>query len=184
MSVPWHPVYPLHEACFHLSAFPLGRSLHIPFLLSPRSSWLPDSIPSFAPLLQSHATLSSPSRVIITASVAGIGVGSLGESATFGYSASKAAAIHLARNLAVDLGPRHIITNAIAPGFFPTKMANGLMELQGGAEKLAAEVPDGRLGEPEDIAGLVVFLASRASKHVNGACITVDGGSVWGRTKL
>ncbi|MCJ1394097.1 hypothetical protein MMC18_006975 [Xylographa bjoerkii] len=138
----------------------------------------------FAPLLESHATLSSPSRVIITASIAGIGVGSLGESATFGYSASKAAAIHLARNLAVDLGPRHIITNAIAPGFFPSKMANGLMELQGGAEKLAAEVPDGRLGEPEDIAGLVVFLASRASKHVNGACITVDGGSVWGRTKL
>ena len=184
MSVPWHPFYPHLETCLicHRSPF-TARHTFIAHLL-PYLLGLLIPHPRFAPLLQSQATLSSPSRVIITASVAGIGVGSLGESATFGYSASKAAAIHLARNLAVDLGPRHIITNAIAPGFFPSKMANGLMELQGGAEKLAAEVPDGRLGEPEDIAGLVVFLASRASKHVNGACITVDGGSVWGRTKL
>ncbi|MCJ1413163.1 hypothetical protein MMC19_007267 [Ptychographa xylographoides] len=138
----------------------------------------------FAPLLQKQASLRDPSRVIITASVAGIGVGSLGDQATFGYSASKAAAIHLTKNLAVDLGPRHILTNAIAPGFFPSKMANGLMEMQGGAERLAAEVPDGRLGEPEDIAGVVCFLASRAAGHVNGAVITIDGGSVWGRTKL
>jgi NAD(P)-dependent dehydrogenase (short-subunit alcohol dehydrogenase family) len=122
--------------------------------------------------------------VIITASVAGLAVGSLGNNATFGYSASKAAAIHLGRNLAVELGPRHIRVNSIAPGFFPSKMANGLMETYGGPAVLAAAVPDGRLGEPEDIAGLVVFLSGRASSHINGACISVDGGSLWARSSL
>jgi NAD(P)-dependent dehydrogenase (short-subunit alcohol dehydrogenase family) len=72
---------------------------------------------SFAPLLQKKGTIEDPSRVIITASVAGIGVGTLGKNATFGYSASKAAVIHLTKNLAVELGPRHILVNAIAPGF-------------------------------------------------------------------
>lgn len=119
--------------------------------------------------------------MIITASVAGIGIGSLGAHATFGYSASKAAAIHLSRNLAVELGPRHVRVNAIAPGFFPSKMASGLIGLTGGEEALAKKNPAGRLGKPEDIAGLVVFLGSRASSHINGATITVDGGEVWSR---
>ncbi|MCJ1308519.1 hypothetical protein MMC25_002172 [Agyrium rufum] len=138
----------------------------------------------FAPLLQAQATTADPSRIIITASIAGLGAGSLGENATFGYSASKAAVIHLARNLAVELGPRHILTNSIAPGFFPSKMASGLMELSGGEEAMAKQNPDGRLGMPEDIAGLVVFLAGRGASHINGACITVDGGALWGRSKL
>jgi len=137
-----------------------------------------NTIRLFAPLLQKNATIDDPSRVIITASVAGIGVGTLGKNATFGYSASKAAVIHLAKNLAVELGPRHILTNAIAPGFFPSKMASGLMRLSGGEESLAAKNPSKRLGKPEDIAGLVVFLSSRASSHINGATITVDGGEV------
>ena len=135
----------------------------------------------FAPMLQKKGTIEDPSRVIITASVAGIGVGSLGKNATFGYSASKAAVIHLARNLAVELGPRHILVNSIAPGFFPSKMASELINLTGGVEALAAKNPSQRLGKPEDIAGLVVFLSSRASSHINGATITVDGGEVWSR---
>lgn len=137
--------------------------------------------PSMAPLLQKRGTIDDPSRVIITASVAGIGIGTLGANATFGYSASKAAVIHLAKNLAVELGPRHILVNAIAPGFFPTKMANGLMEIGGGQEALAKSNPSGRLGVPEDIAGTVVFLASRAGSHLNGATLTIDGGEVWSR---
>jgi len=132
-------------------------------------------------MLQKQATIADPSRVIITASVAGIGVGTLGENATFGYSASKAAVIHLAKNLAVELGPRSILVNAIAPGFFPSKMANGLIGLTGGAESLAAHNPSRRLGEPEDIAGVCVFLSSRAASHINGAVITIDGGEVWSR---
>lgn len=130
----------------------------------------------FAPLLQKNGTLADPSRVIITASIAGIVVGSLGKNATFGYSASKAAAIHLAKNLAVELGPRGVLVNAIAPGFFPSKMASELIRMTGGADQHAAKNPNRRLGKPEDIAGLVVFLSSRASSHVNGACLVVDGG--------
>ncbi|KAJ9645566.1 uncharacterized protein PV06_07753 [Exophiala oligosperma] len=138
----------------------------------------------FEPLLKKKATTENPSRIIITASVAGLGVGTLGQNATYAYSSSKAAAIHLAKNLAVELGPRGIITNAVCPGFYPTKMASGLMELQGGQAALAAEVPNKRLGHPEDIAGLVVFLSSRASKHINGAVITTDGGSLLSRGRL
>lgn len=140
-----------------------------------------NTIRLFAPLLEKKATINDPSRVIITASVAGIGIGTLGKQATFGYSASKAAAIHLTKNLAVELGPRHILVNAIAPGFFPSKMASGLMEMSGGPEELAKRSPNRRLGKPEDIAGTVVFLSSRASGHINGATVVIDGGEVLSR---
>ena len=102
----------------------------------------------------------------------------MGKNATFAYNVSKAAAIHLTKNLAVELGPRGILVNAIAPGFFPSKMANGLMEISGGPEQLAKQNPNGRLGKNEDIASTVVFLSSRAGSHVNGATIVLDGGSV------
>ncbi|KAJ9628686.1 hypothetical protein H2203_002588 [Taxawa tesnikishii (nom. ined.)] len=141
-------------------------------------------IQKFAPLLQKQATLEEPARVVVTASIAGIGIGSLGKNATYGYSASKAAVLHLTRNLAVELGPRHILCNSIAPGFFPTKMANGLMALSGGEKALADANPNKRLGKPEDIAGTVVYLCSRAASHLNGAHIVIDGGSVVSRSKL
>ena len=133
----------------------------------------------FAPLLEKRPTIENPSRVIITASVAGLGVGTLGAHASFGYSASKAAVIHLARNLAIELGPRNIRVNSIAPGFFPSKMANGLIEMTGGFHAMEKANPSRRLGKPEDIAGLVVFLSSRASTHINGAVIAIDGGEMW-----
>lgn len=142
------------------------------------------TVQKLEPLLVKNATLANPSRIITTASVAGLGVGTLGENATYAYSASKAAVIHLTKNLAVDLGPRGIICNAIAPGFYATKMASGLMELQGGISLLAKETPNQRVGKPEDIAGLVVFLSSRASSHLNGAVITTDGGAMLGKNKL
>ena len=138
----------------------------------------------FAPLLEKKASLEDPSRVLVTASIAGIGVGSLGEHATFGYSASKAAALHLTKNLAVELGPRGILVNSIAPGFFPSKMASGLIEMTGGTEVLASMNPNKRLGKPEDIAGTVVYLCSRAASHLTGANITIDGGSVVSRAML
>ncbi|KAJ5624945.1 hypothetical protein N7510_001254 [Penicillium lagena] len=136
------------------------------------------SVQKFAPLLTAKATRDDPSRVIITGSVAGIGIGTIGENATPSYSTSKAAVIHMAKNLAVELGPRHILTNAIAPGFYPSKMASGLMELKGGVKHLEDFSPNLRLGRPEDIAGLVVFLSSRAGSHLNGAVIATDGGAV------
>lgn len=161
----------------------------------------------FAPLLEKKATVDDPSRVIVTASVAGLAVGTLGEHATFGYSASKAAVIvctnlppppistqpklpshcvqpptdtfsqHLTKNLAVELGPRHILCNALAPGFFPSRMTNGLMEAMGGQEALAQEHPNRRLGRAEDIAAAVVFLSSRSGSHINGAVLPIDGGN-------
>jgi NAD(P)-dependent dehydrogenase (short-subunit alcohol dehydrogenase family) len=117
----------------------------------------------------------------VTASVAGLSVSQGGPHATFGYNASKAAVIQLTKHLAVELGPRHILCNAIAPGFFPSKMANDLIAMQGGKENLSKSNPSQRLGEPEDIAGTVVFLASRAGGHINGAVITIDGGEYLGK---
>lgn len=143
-----------------------------------------NTIRLFAPLLQARATLEDPSRVLITASVAGLGIGSLGKQATFGYSASKAGVIHLGRNLAVELGPRHITVNSICPGFFPTKMSTGLLELSGGQKKFADANPLLRLGRPEDIAGMVVYLCSRAGSYVNGEAIAVDGGALWSKGQL
>lgn len=142
------------------------------------------TIQKFAPLLEAKATTEEPSRVIITGSVAGIAVGSLGESAAYSYAASKAAVLHLTRNLAVELGPRKILVNAIAPGFFPSKMANVLMERSGGVDALNKANPNGRVGRAEDIAAAVVFLASRAGGHVNGDTIVLDGGKMLGSAKL
>lgn len=113
-----------------------------------------------------------------------MGIGTIGANGTYAYSASKAAAISIARTLAVELGPRHILTNAVAPGFYPSKMANGLLEIQGGAKAVASKSPNGRLGKPEDFAGLVVFLASRAASHINGATIRSDGGMLLSGQKL
>lgn len=138
----------------------------------------------FAPLLGRRATTADPSRVLITASTAGLGVGTLGRQGTYGYSASKAAVIHLGRNLALELGPRGITVNSICPGFFPSKMSNGLLEIAGGVDKIGRANPMRRLGQPEDIAGVVVYLASRAGAYVNGAAIEIDGGALWSRGQL
>ncbi|KAJ4309512.1 hypothetical protein N0V94_008896 [Neodidymelliopsis sp. IMI 364377] len=142
------------------------------------------TIQKFTPLLSAHSTTADPSRVIVTGSVAGIGVGSIGEVGAYSYAASKAAVLHLTRNLAVELGPKHILVNAIAPGFFMSKMAAGLMEAQGGEEELGKQSPNGRVGRPEDVAGAVVFLSSRAGGHVNGDTIVLDGGRILGSSRL
>jgi len=92
------------------------------------------------------------------------------------YSISKAAAHHLSRQLAVELGPRNITTNTVAPGFFPSKLANGLIEMLGGQQELEENNPRKRLGEPEDIAGVMIFLCSPAGAYINGEDIAVDGG--------
>lgn len=92
----------------------------------------------------------------------GIGVRLLGASAAYSYAASKAAVLHLVRNLVVTLGPRHILVNGIAPGFFMSQTAGVLMERAGGVEALNKGNPNGRTGKPEDIVAAVVFLSSEA----------------------
>ena len=131
---------------------------------------------SFAPLLERAGTRQSPSRIIIVSSTAGTTVPHVGEHGTIMYSISKAAVHHLSRQLAVELGPRNITTNTVAPGFFPSKLANGLIEMLGGQEELEENNPRKRLGEPEDIAGVMVFLCSPAGAYINGEDIAVDGG--------
>jgi NAD(P)-dependent dehydrogenase (short-subunit alcohol dehydrogenase family) len=130
----------------------------------------------FAHMLADSGTPQDPSRIIVVSSVAGTNVPHVGDHGTIMYSASKAAAHHLARNLAVELGPRNITTNTIAPGFFPSKLANGLIEILGGQDELERDNPMKRLGIPEDIAGCVLYLCSKAGNYCNGEYISLDGG--------
>ncbi|KAK9473225.1 uncharacterized protein V1510DRAFT_415457 [Dipodascopsis tothii] len=135
------------------------------------------TIQAAVPLLEAAGTAADPSRVITIGSVAGLGVQMLGaaESGTYGYMASKAGVHHLSKMLAVELGPRNITVNAVAPGFFPTKMTAGLLQVVG-EDTLAESNPLGRLGTDTDLVGLVVFLVSPASAYINGAVIPLDGG--------
>jgi NAD(P)-dependent dehydrogenase (short-subunit alcohol dehydrogenase family) len=112
-------------------------------------------------------------NIIVIASVAGLRVSARMQTA--GYYASKAAALHLTRALAVEWGPYGIRVNAICPGFFRSKMASGLLEkIESG---VIAQTPLGRLGGDTDLMGAVVYLASSASSHVTGQYICVDGGA-------
>ncbi|MFJ3407866.1 SDR family NAD(P)-dependent oxidoreductase [Promicromonospora sp. NPDC090134] len=92
------------------------------------------------------------------------------------YSASKAAVHNLARTLASELAPRRIRVNSVSPGYIVTRMFDGVPVEERGA--YVAEVAAGRLGTPEDIAGVIAFLASDDSAYVNGEDILVDGGRV------
>lgn len=91
---------------------------------------------------------------------------------------------HMTKHLAVELGPRRILVNAIAPGFFPSKMASKLIELEGGEEKMGRDNPTGRLGKPEDIVGAVVWLCSNGASHINGAVVPIDGGKHLAHARL
>jgi NAD(P)-dependent dehydrogenase (short-subunit alcohol dehydrogenase family) len=92
---------------------------------------------------------------------------------TYSYSASKAGVHHLTRHLAWDLSPR-ITVNAIAPGPFQSRMMAATLEAQG--EWIAQRAPMRRIGSQEDMAGVSLYLASRAASYVTGAVIPVDGG--------
>jgi NAD(P)-dependent dehydrogenase (short-subunit alcohol dehydrogenase family) len=123
------------------------------------------------PLLQKAASPESTSRVINIGSVDGIGVPFIDN---YAYSASKAAVHHLTRVLARRFAGRHINVNAIAPGPFESKMTEWLLDTY--QERLEKDCPLGRIGSPSDMAGLAIFLASRAGAYVNGAIIPIDGG--------
>lgn len=112
-------------------------------------------------------------NIIVIASVAALRVGANMKAAA--YYASKAAALHLTRALAAEWGPHGIRVNAICPGFFPSRMASGLLETIGPA--VIERTPLGRLGGDTDLMGAAVYLASDASRHVTGQYIAVDGGA-------
>ena len=152
------------------------------------------------PLLEGAGSPQDPARIINIGSVDGLRVPAL---ETFAYSASKAGLHHLSRVLANHLGKRNITfvslflslsytsdlrsmlmlilialdsSNALACGPFQSKMMAATLESY--KEAIESSIPLGRIGSPQDIAGSCLFLSSRAGAYVNGATITLDGGSV------
>jgi NAD(P)-dependent dehydrogenase (short-subunit alcohol dehydrogenase family) len=113
--------------------------------------------------------------IINISSVAGIVGGHPDFMQTVGYNSSKGAIISMTRDLATSWASHDITVNAIAPGWFPTRMSGGLIEKF--EEEMLGGIPLGRFGNPEDLKGVVIFLASPAASYVTGQTIVVDGGA-------
>ena len=105
-------------------------------------------------------------------------VGSMGNAGQSNYAATKAGAEGMARSLARELGSRSITVNCVAPGFIDTDMTRALETAQ--RDALQTQIPLGRLGEPEDVAAAVAFLASDAGQYITGETIHVNGGLYMG----
>jgi NAD(P)-dependent dehydrogenase (short-subunit alcohol dehydrogenase family) len=126
---------------------------------------------ALVPLLEKGVADGDPARVINIGSIDGIQVPAL---ETYAYSASKAAVHHLTRVLAKRLAPSRITVNAVAPGPFESKMMAATLDKF--RDAIVQGCPLGRIGEPEDMAGVAIYLASRAGAFLTGAVIPVDGG--------
>jgi NAD(P)-dependent dehydrogenase (short-subunit alcohol dehydrogenase family) len=125
------------------------------------------------PALRAAASREEPARVINIGSIDGLRTPSL---ENYSYSASKAAVHMLTRHLARRLASEHITVNAIAPGPFESKMMAFILDDPAARTQVESNVPLGRIGRPEDVSGLTLFLASRAGAYVTGAVIPLDGG--------
>jgi NAD(P)-dependent dehydrogenase (short-subunit alcohol dehydrogenase family) len=125
------------------------------------------------PALRGAADVADPARVINIGSIDGLRTPSL---ENYSYSASKAAVHMLTRHLAKRLASDHITVNAIAPGPFESKMTAFMFDTPENRELVEQMVPLGRTGRPDDVAGLTLFLASRAGAYLTGAVIPLDGG--------
>ena len=126
------------------------------------------------PALRAAGTAEDPARVVNIGSINGLTYAPL---QNYSYTASKAAVHHLTRQMAADLAGDYINVNAIAPGFFPSKMTAHLLEHEA---EMAKAIPRGRLGQPEDAAGTAIYLCARASAFVTGNVLVLDGGQVAG----
>lgn len=135
-----------------------------------------------ADLLAKGSTSIDPAHVINISSVASL----IGEAedalsapgtGVWSYGPSKAAVNHLTVQLATALASRHVNVNAILPGVFPSKMTAWALREHGDSQFIAGQ-PSGRVGIPQDMAGVALFLSSSASAHVTGSCIPLDGGRV------
>ena len=113
--------------------------------------------------------------IVNISSVAGLIGGHPDFMQTVGYNSSKGAVISMTRDLATSWAPHGITVNAIAPGWFPTRMSGGLIERF--EERMLDGIPLRRFGNPEDLKGVVIFLASPAASYVTGQTLIVDGGA-------
>ena len=123
-------------------------------------------------LLKSAATFERPAKVINIASIDGLKINPW---QTYSYQASKAAVIHLTRRLAAELITDNIQVTGIAPGAFQSDMNKAARDH---GEEVGKNIPFPRIGTPEDMAGVAIFLASRAGDYVVGETVTCDGGIV------
>jgi len=129
-------------------------------------------IQKFHQHLKNSGTSEDPARIINIGSINGLTHPKMNN---YSYSASKAAVHQLTRHLAADMAEEHITVNAIAPGYFLSKMTAQIIEAD---ESIVNSVPMKRLGSYEDIAGTIIYLSSRAGAYVTGHTLTVDGGKV------
>ncbi|MFD4637917.1 SDR family oxidoreductase [Lentzea sp. NPDC058436] len=130
--------------------------------------WL---VQALLPALCRAGTADDPARVVNIGSIAAVHVA---DSPNYSYASSKAGLHQLTRVLARELGPQHVTVNAVAPGPFPSQMMAATLEAVG--DTIAAKAPLRRLGRDDDMAGIAVFLASRAASYLTGTIIPVDGG--------
>ena len=113
-------------------------------------------------------------KVLTVASIAGLRGNSRAEGEMIGYNTTKGGLVNFTRALAAEWGEHNINVNALAPGFFETKMTRGLLAKV--EDALTADAPLGRLGDEEDLKGAAVLLCSDAGKHITGQILAVDGG--------
>ena len=114
-------------------------------------------------------------RIVNVASIAGLFGNGPGSMQTIAYNTSKGAVVNFTRTLAGEWGRYGITVNAVAPGFFPSKMTKGLLDRLG-RDEIASHAPLQRLGDDEDLKGAAVLFASDAGKHITGQILAVDGG--------
>ena len=128
---------------------------------------------ALVPMLEKAGSPEDPSRIINITSIAGTQTDSI---QAYAYGPSKAGLNHMTRMLAKEFISKNINVNAIAPGFFPSKMTSYLLTSPENEQQLAQQIPMKRLGKMEDMAGLSTFLCSPAASYITGVIIPLDGG--------
>jgi len=160
-----------------------GATWGAPLEQFPRAAWdrvlgvnvvgLFDLTVRLLPALERGASADGPARVINIGSADGLRPP---DDENYSYAASKAAVHMLTRHLAKRLADRGVTVNAIAPGPFDSKMTAFRLEDPSSRREIEASVPLGRIGQPDDIAGVAIFLSARASAYMTGAVLSLDGG--------
>ena len=130
------------------------------------------------PLLRAAASAADPGRVVNIGSIDGL---TIPATENYAYSTTKAGVHMLTRHLAHQLAADPITVNALAPGPFDSKMMAFVLDDPDSRAAVADRIPLGRIGEPDDMAGAVIYLSSRAGRYVTGTVIPVDGGAAFAR---